>query len=347
MRRSAIRSSSLASIVLMYMLGGLPATADAQGLTVSGYADFEAWLTDIGSDDKAFYFDNHHFNLILTGTITDNLFAAAEVEYEHGGDETALEYGYFGYTGLEDVRIIAGKFLVPFGRFNKDLHPTPINKIPGPPIGFTDIMPVGYNDVGLWITGGKAVSDDDRVVFDVFVVNGLAGASGDGIRDLRDNVEDVDDDKAVGGRLGIEAPYSGFDLGASVYTGKYAEVAGESLRLTMFGVDGSYQRDGLVLRGELVRASQEVTGDDLTKTGGYVQASYLLGNGIVEPVIRFSMRDMPDTPDPIDDTSRLSAGISFYISSSSSVRLAYSANMEESGFEVDNDTFVMQFNVLF
>jgi hypothetical protein len=115
----------------------------------------------------------------------------------------------------------------------------------------------------------------------------------------------------------------------------------------MFGVDGSYQRGGLVVRGELVRASQDATGGDLTKTGGYAQASYLFDNGIVEPVVRFSIRDMPDQPDPVDDLSRLSAGVSFYISSSSSVRLAYSLNMEESGFEVDNDTFVTQFNIIF
>ena len=348
MRQSAIRSSSLGAILLLLVLAALPAGASAQGLTVSGYADFEAWLTDIGSADKEFYFDNHHFNLIMTGTVTDNLFAAAEVEYEHGGEEMALEYGYFGYTGFEDIRILAGKFIVPFGRFNKDLHPTPINKVPDRPHGFRDILPQTYNDVGLWVTGAKAISDDNRIVFDVFVVNGLAGVDGDGIRSMRDNVEDVDDDKAVGGRLGIEAPYAGFDLGASIYTGKYAEdAAGESLRLTMFGVDASYQRAGLVLRGELVRASQDATGGDLTKTGGYVQASYLFDNGIVEPVVRFSMRNMPDQPDPVDDDSRLSAGVSFYISSSSSVRLAYSANMEESGFEQDNDTFVTQFNIIF
>jgi hypothetical protein len=140
----------------------------------------------------------------------------------------------------------------------------------------------------------------------------------------------------------------GFDLGASVYTGKYAEdTAGENLRLTMFGVDGSYQTGGLVLRGELVRANQDATGGDLTKTGGYVQGSYLFNNGIVEPVVRFSTRDMPDLPDPVDDNSRFSAGVSLYISSSSSVRLAYSVNTEESGFEEDNDTFVAQFNIMF
>ncbi len=73
-----------------------------------------------------FFFDNHHFNLILIGDLVKDLFVAGEVEYEHAGEEIALEYAYFGYTGIKNLRILAGKFIVPFGRFNKDLHPTVI-----------------------------------------------------------------------------------------------------------------------------------------------------------------------------------------------------------------------------
>lgn len=345
MRRLASPSLAFGAVLAACLLLGSATDVHAQGLTVTGYADFEAWLEDIGSDDKSFFFDNHHFNLIMVGEVTDNLFAAFEVEYEHGGSEIGMEYGYFGYTGLTDLNIMVGKFIVPFGRFNKDLHPTTINKVPDRPHGFRDILPQTYNDVGLWLSGGKAISDDNRVVFDVFLVNGLLGDDGDGIRSMRGNVEDGDDDKAIGGRLGIEAPYAGFDLGASIYSGKYAEDAdGESLRLTMFGVDASYQINGFAVRGELVRASQDATGGDLTKTGGYAQASYLFDNGIVEPVVRFSTRDMPGDG---SDQSRFSIGSSFYVSASSSVRVAYSFNTEKSDFEEDNDTMVAQFNIIF
>ena len=350
MTRSGRPSYAFTALAALGLLLSVAGRVGAQGLTLTGYADFEAWLEDIGSDDKVFYFDNHHFNLIMVGTITDDLFTAFEVEYEHAGEEIAMEYGYLGYTGFEDVNILAGKFIVPFGRFNKDLHPTTINKVPDRPHGFSDILPQTYNDVGLWVTGAKSVGDDNRVVFDVFVVNGLTGVDGGGIRNMRDNDrEDADfgrdDDKAFGGRFGFEAPFTGFDLGASGYSGKYAESAtGESLRLSMFGVDGSYQIGGFVLRGELVRASQDATGGDLTKTGGYGQASYLFENAIVEPVVRFSTKNMPG--DALDQ-SRFSAGVSLYVSASSSVRLAYSVNTETSSFETDNDTFVAQFNVIF
>ncbi|MEN8375501.1 MAG: hypothetical protein ABFS34_08635 [Gemmatimonadota bacterium] len=321
----------------------------AQGLTVTGYADFEAFVSGIGSDDKEFFFDNHHVNLILLGQITGDLFAAAEIEYEHAGEEIALEYGYFGYTGLGDVRILAGKFIVPFGRFNRDLHPTPINKLIGRPHGFRDILPQTYNDVGLWITGGVAVDDDNRVVFDVFAVNGLLGEDGGGIRGFRDNDREraeggIDDNKAVGGRLGLELPYMGFDVGGSVYHGKYAESeAEEDLDLTLFGVDASYQRQGFVLRGEWVRASQDATGGDMTKSGGYVQASYL-ATPHVEPAIRYSARSMPGEE---DDLSRVVAGFNFHIGAAAIVRVDYIFNMEQDGFETDNDAFAFQSNILF
>lgn len=326
-----------------------PPRATSQALTLAGYADFLASLDKLGSGDKEFYFDNPHVNFIMLGKITGNLFVATEVEYEHGGEEIALEYGYFGYTGFRDIRIMAGKFIVPFGRFNKDLHPTPINKVPDRPHGFSEVLPQTYNDVGLWISGAKAMSDDARIVFDAFVVNGLLGTDGGSIRSMRDNDREIadygrDDDKAVGGRLGLELPFQGFDLGGSVYRGQYARTVDlMDLDLVLMGVDGSYQKNGFGLRGELVRASQDASAGDLTKTGGYAQVSYWLTER-VEPVIRYSARDFPDQK---NDLSRVALGLNFQISPASLARFAYLINAEEEGFEKDNNSLVAQFNILF
>jgi len=344
-------SSLVGAVFAVLMLSTIfsPDGVDAQGLTVTGYADAELWLEEIGSDDTEFYFDNHHVNLILLGDITGDLFAAVEVEYEHAGEEISLEYGYLGYTGFEDLRIMAGKFIVPFGRFNKDIHPTPINKTPFRPYGFSNIVPQTYNDVGLWLSGAKALDDDSRFVFDVFAVNGLLGEEGQDIRGLRNNDrEDAsfgrDDDKAVGGRIGLEFPFLGFDVGASVYTGKYAESgAGESLRLDLVGLDAAYRLDALELRGEVVHAAQDMADGDLNKTGGYVEAGYQVSQRW-EPVLRFSARDMPGRA---ADRSRIAPGISFQISPAGIVRLAYAFNLEPDDFEADDDQLAAQFNVIF
>jgi hypothetical protein len=348
MTRRSLRVLLAAAVVV---ISGLttPQSAAAQALTLTGYADFEALFENVNSDNSKFYFDNHHVNFIAVGKITGDLFAAAEVEYEHAGEEVALEYGYLGFTGIKDVRIIAGKFIVPFGRFNKDLHPTPVNKLPGRPLGFSEILPQTYNDVGLWVNGAKALNDDNRFVFDLFMVNGLLGGDGDGIRSLRDNDREKaefgsDDNKAVGGRIGLEFPFVGFDIGGSVYTGKYAQDAADnSLNLTLVGVDASFQKEGFVLRGELVRASQEATGGKLTKTGGYLQASYM-ATPRFEPVVRFSARDMPSES---SDASRLGIGLNYHIAAAGIVRVAYLLNMEKETFKKDNNGIVTQFTVFF
>lgn len=331
---------------------GTPARLASQALTVTGYADFEASINKLGSGSNELTFDNHHVNFILLGSLTKNIFFASEIEYEHAGAETALEYGYLGYAGIKNFRIAAGKFLLPFGRFNKDLHPTTVNKLPSMPLGFRHVVPTGWNDVGLWVSGAAPINEDSRFVYDAYVVNGLLGEDGGDIRGLRDNIGDDaeqvstghDNDKALGGRVGFELPFAGLDLGGSVYTGRY-QVAedGRSLRLTMFGLDASYQKSGFGVRGEYVHAAQDATGGDLSKNGAYLQASYAATSS-VEPIIRFSIIDLPGDA---GDMNRIALGVNFQLGPASIVRIAYLLNTEKSGFKEDNNALVTQFNVIF
>ena len=339
-------------------LGALLATAtgtSAQGLLVTGYADFEASFTNVGGDGNSdFFFDNHHVNLILIGDIFGDLFAAVEVEYEHAGEEIALEYGYFGYTGIKNLRIMAGKFIVPFGRFNKDLHPTFINKMPDRPHGFRSILPQTYNDVGLWVSGAAPLgSNGTRIVYDGFVVNGLMGADGGDIRGFRDNDREGragtrDDNKAVGGRVGLELGPQGFDIGVSAYYGNASDDDAAKLDLTLLGADAAFRSSGLEIRGEVVTARQEASpavdpDGKMIKTGGYAQIAYMVGTRF-EPVVRISAREMPDEN---QDQTRFSVGFNFHIGAASSARFAFHANGEKTGFESDNNNLVAQWNVIF
>ncbi len=328
----------------------IPMSTAAQSLMVTGYADLEAFLEKIGSDDKEFYFDNHHFNVIVLGTVSENMFVAAEVEYEHAGEEIKLEYGYLGYTGIDGIKIMVGKFIVPFGRFNRDLHATWINKMPDRPNGFKDILPQTYSDVGLWITGAAAAgTSGNRFVYDAWLTNGLKGDEGGGIRGMRGNNREKisgggrDDNKTIGARLGLEFAPTGFDVAVSVQTGNYLDDADQDLTLTLFGADAAYRVNDFEIRGEVVRANQETFTEDLTKTGGYVQAAYRVGPK-VEPVIRWSARGMPGES---ADQSRFSFGLNLFVSPSSSVRVAYHLNTEEDGFKKENDSIAFQWNVVF
>ena len=60
---------------------GLPTPANAQGLMVTGYADLEFVVGNIGSDaGSEVYFDNHHINL---DDLDYNHFDLDHVDFDH------------------------------------------------------------------------------------------------------------------------------------------------------------------------------------------------------------------------------------------------------------------------
>jgi len=331
-----VRRFRFFTLVLVGLAAAAPPPAEGQGLVVTGYANME-YLNPQGGMQT---FDAHNLNLIFIGQLRGDLFAAGEVEYEHGGDEIALEYAYLAFTRWRHVNVVAGKFILPFGTFNVN-HPAWINKVPGRPFGFDRVWPATYNEVGLMVRGGLPAGYLSRVTYDVWVVNGLAGADGGDLRGMRDNNVDVDRNKFAGGRVGYVSR-AGFDVAASFHTGKYD--AASDLAVTFIGVDAAFQKSGFEARGEFVQATQETTGGDLDKTGFYVQASYLV-LPTVEPTVRFSQMDFPGAA--AEDLQEISIGVSIYPSDIGALRLFGRFNKERTGPEVANNQFIAQFTVGF
>ncbi|HEU5262784.1 MAG TPA: hypothetical protein VFU41_15295, partial [Gemmatimonadales bacterium] len=281
-------------------------------------------------------FDAHNLNVIIVGKLRGDLFAAAELEYEHGGEEIALEFAYLAFTRWRYVNIVAGKFIVPFGNFNVS-HPAWISKVPGRPFGFDNVFPATYEDIGLMLRGGLPAGYLSRVTYDVWVVNGLAGADGADVRDLRDNLVDVDRNKFVGGRLGFVARM-GLDVGASINTGRYDSA--NDLTITLFGADARYERSGFEIRGEFVQANQDATAGQIKKRGGYGQLAYL-ARRTIEPTVRVSQKNFPG------EVREYSAGFSVYPSDLAALRLFYRVNEELGRAETRNNLFTAQFTVAF
>lgn len=349
--------AALAVALGVFMPLALTGNLRAQGLKVTGYGDLEWTLQQTGDpeDEWHHFFDNHHINLILLGWITDDLQVGVEVEYEHAGEEFALEYGYLVYKGIRNLRLVGGKFIIPFNRWNKDVHPTWISKMPGRPLVYSNVFPSTYSDVGLWATGAAPLANGSRLVWDAYVVNGLKGdPDASSFRGLRDNDRekpDRDDNKAVGGRLGVELA-QGLGIGGSVYSGNYARdsLTADGLRLTFVGGDIDYHWRELELRGEVVHARQDLSGgEDATRTGFYAQLAYLLSGASealanLEPVVRYSWVNFEDEA---SDTQELGIGLSYYVSASSAVRAAWFFNLEKEGFKKDNNKFMAQFTIAF
>ncbi len=341
-----------AGVLVLGLLAAVVSTGrlHAQGLIVSGYGDIEWTLEDRGEEDGWRHaFDNHHINLILLGAILDDLLVGVEVEYEHAGEEIVLEYGYLAYTGIKGLRIAGGKFIIPFNKWNKDIHPTWMSRMPGRPLTYVNVFPSTYSDVGVWLSGGAPVGGGSRVVYDAYIVNGLEGdPDATSFRGLRDNDRERPrrgNNKAVGGRLGVELA-AGLGLGVSAYTGDYAEDENENgLGITFFGADIDYSRNNLDLRAEFVTANQDLTVPGRNKrTGFYAQAAYEINR--FEPVVRYSWVDFEEDS---GDTSELGIGFSYYVGSSSAFRLAYFINTERHGtdFKRDNNKLMSQFVIAF
>lgn len=310
--------------------------AAAQGLMVTGYGNVEFLAQEGGIRT----FDAHNLNLIVIGQLRGDLFAAGEIEYEHGGEEIGVEYAYLAFTRWKHVNIVAGKFIVPFGSFNVN-HPAWINKVPGRPFGFDRVLPATYSDIGVMLRGGLPAGYLSRVTYDVWAVNGLAGDPGGDLRDMRENLIDVDASKFFGGRLGYVARV-GLDIGASIHTGKYNDSL--DLNVTLFGADAAFQRAGFELKGEFVQATQQAPGGDQDKRGYYAQASYLVVAWL-EPTVRFSQMDFPGASPR--DLREISLGVSAYPSDLGALRLFFRINKERSAPEVKNNQFIAQFTVGF
>lgn len=314
----------------------LAAPATGQGLIVTGYGSVEY----LNPQDGRQTFDAHNLNLIVIGKLRGDLFAAGEVEYEHGGEEIGLEFAYLAFTRWRYANIVAGKFIVPFGTFNVN-HPAWINKVPGRPYALDRVFPATYSDIGVMVRGGLPAGYLSRVTYDVWAVNGLSGTDGGDLRGMRDNNLDANRNAFVGGRLGYVSR-EGFDVGASLHTGKY-DPDNNDLRVTLYGADAAFHRWGVEIRGEFVQANQDATtapGGQIKKRGGYGQLAYLVRR-TVEPAIRVSQRNFPS------EVREYSLGLSVYPSDLGALRLFYRVNEELGVPEVRNNAFTAQLTVGF
>jgi outer membrane murein-binding lipoprotein Lpp len=328
------------------------------GIMVTGYVDLEYKAAENASRT----FDNHHFNPIFLGMLGDDLFVQAEIEYEHGGSEVALEYVTLAYFLNDYVTLEGGKFIVPFGEFNERLHPAWINKFLGRPIVFDEVLPGTWSEVGAQVHGAVGLNEflgTDRPVdaeYTFYLVNGLEGAEGASLRDLTGNHTNNDDNIAAGGRMGLRVLPWG-SLGSSWYHGAYTTDG--TLDLTMWGLDfAANPIEALELRGEYIITLQEVATpntkqEDLEKKGWYLQAAYSLNDvanwlsdlpgsqylGNAEIVTRFSQADL-ETTSGTNNQHEFGVGFNYYLKPSLVWRLAYEKSQENAGTAKVNDDLV-------
>ena len=215
----------------------------------------------------------------------DKFLFNSEIEFEHGGEEVAVEFAYVEYAVRPTFSIRGGMLLVPLGLVNEFHEPTVFVGARRPETE-RRIIPSTWHENGAGVVGSAG-----RVSYRAYVLNGLnaKGFSASGLRNGRQGgAEALANDWAFAGRLDVNVVPGVFG-GLGVYRGNSAQGQFQSadVATTIAEVHGQAQVRGLDLRGVFAHASVADaaalnTGLGLTGkagvgrslNGGYAQAAY-------------------------------------------------------------------------
>lgn len=329
------------------------------GTVISGYGTVGFAIVTEGENENRF---NAAISPILLFQFLDRVLFEAEIEFEleEGVTEVGLEYAQLDYVVNDNLILVGGKFLVPFGVFIDRLHPTWINKFPPSPPIFghgagslgEPLIPI-LSDVGIM---AKAVTRSGPWQLDLnaYVTQGPAGEVHEGEEGMEGHgavevefpgsSEDNNKNKMVGGRLDV-AHQQHAELNLSAFTGKYDDEG--DLRFTGYNVAGLARWAGLELRGEYVQTRQEIEEMPeevvtLRRHGYYAQAAYRIGPW--EPVVRlaqiFDSKIVEEGEIEAEGAWQLGLGLDYWFSPSIAIMAGYEINNEK-GIELKNNRFLI------
>ncbi|MVF23638.1 hypothetical protein EVC37_18765 [Methylocaldum sp. BRCS4] len=323
---------------------------------LTGYA--AAGYADRGSGKSSF---NALFAPIFLWKLGDRVFFEGEPVFELEEDETKvdLEYAHITYLLNNYVTLGAGKFLNPSNYFIERLHPAWINKLPDFPLPFVGETAIqAESQLGFQLRGGVPIGPT-RLGYAFYVSNGpkLRDSGEDaGTLDF-DNFEDINNDKAVGGRIGfVPIPY--LELG---YGFEVAGVHGNGLSsvdAVTHSVDANYARSISWLRGNVDFRAQYVWleidnpgVDQLNfrnqRDGGYAQIAYRPSLAAVpilkdlEGVFRYDWLNLPANAPLNADEQRWTLGLNYWFTPSTALKAAY--EFDDRKGAIDDNAFLMQF----
>lgn len=277
---------------------------------IAGYGDFS--FTDGESANS--YFGGKIAPIFLF-QLSDKIHVETELEFtigEDGETETELEYADVHYFATDSSTITAGKFLLPFGQFGPNLHPSWINKLPtnpgiygghgghGDSGGMEGLIPM-LSDFGVGYQQTIRLGEHQRLFIDLYVVNGAGTEAAEEEHGEEPEGEeheeeasllpeiafeatsaDNNDNKAFGGRVAI-AWLPGVEWGVSYYNGAYDDEGELTFEAGAFDLNviGRYY----TLRGEYIKTERQGLVEDhdvegaferesQTRDGWYLQGSW-------------------------------------------------------------------------
>ena len=224
--------------------------------------------------------------ILYTGyRFNDRFVFNSEIEFEHGGEEVAIEFAYLDYRVNDSLSLRGGHVLLPLGLVN-ELHEPNVFIGSQRPETERRLIPSTWHENGFGVLGSRG-----PVSYRAYLVNGLdaSGFSAAGLRGGRQGgAQALAADWALAGRVDV-SPTPGTFAGVGVYRGNSGQdaVGDVDAGTTIFEVHAQAQMRGADVRGLFARATVddaaglnralELTGTQSvgsTLHGGYLQLGY-------------------------------------------------------------------------
>lgn len=332
---------------------------------IGGYAEAHAVLDRVDGVTEEAGFVAKRFNLFSATQVSDFVRFGAELEFEDGAQEIALEYAAIDLRIHQAVALRAGMILSPLGRFNL-AHDSPLNEFTERPLVGTEMLGVALSEPGLGAFGLFAVGENGRVTYEVYGVNGfhegLLAEGGTRLPAGQANFEDNNASPAVVGRLAW-SPRPTAEFGLSVHHGAYNAFNAEGLEvdgrreLTIWVVDWEGTAAGLRFSGEAARAVLEVAPGlrgvyAAEQRGLYVDVLRDFGRGWVRtmPGSYFSVGLRLDVVDFDADLAgdmirQVTLGVNFRPTDDTVLKLGFSRGVARDRFNNAEDRAGLRFSV--
>ena len=374
--RKVLLQSAVTAALSMSMMTTVNAqegsALDIGRLAIAGYGDVTYINQPNMKDAEGNDIQNNvaaRFVPIFLFQMSEKIHIESELEFsttEEGETETTLEYINMHYFLNDNTIITAGKFLLPFGQFGANLHPSWINKAASNPGiygghggngslgGVTGVM----GDTGINIANTWNLGDAGRIFTDFYTVSGPRQEEGHGGGvDMDVKKGDNNDTAAFGGRVAY-AFLPEWEIGVSYYTGKYSNDG--DLGYDAYTVDFNWIGSYASVRGEIFGSTAETEGEDapvavgeegeewvkdLDKNGWYIQGTWQarqLGKAWLNPV-EFVLR-YSDTSSDFDGSiaqdfdedfgrtgSRVYYGVNYWLEPSTVLKLGAESTSLDDG----------------
>ncbi len=219
---------------------------------------------------EGFSMELRRFNVFLFSQVSPRVRFLAELEFEHGTEEIALETALIDFQVRPELVVRAGIILPPLGFFNQN-HDSPQWDFVERPLVSTDIIPSTLSEVGGGIYG-RIARGGLLLSYDAYLTNGLGESvvgNGVGRTDIPSGKheelfgEDNNGSPAVSLRLAARRPSLG-EVGVSYYGGYYNTYRREGIEvddkrwLGIAALDLGFRVGPAAVRGELAHASIDV-----------------------------------------------------------------------------------------